>query len=115
MTVSVLFEGILKSGEQGAFTELCRKSFKDTRAYDGCQSIDLTYNLENMNNWVLTETWDFKEHYYKYAAFRIEDGTVETISSLCEGAIVPSDFFKELNSISDLLDIDEKIIQMILK
>jgi len=25
-----------------------------------------------------------------------------------EGAIVPSDFFEELNSISDLLDIDEK-------
>ena len=85
MAVSVLFEGTLKSGEQAEFTKLCREAFKVTRAYDGCQTIDLTYNVENENNWVLTEAWDSKEHYYKYAAFRMEDGTGETISSLCEG------------------------------
>jgi len=86
MTVSVLFEGTLKVGEQAGFTELCREAFKVTRAYDGCQTIDLTYNVENENNWVLTETWDSKEHYEKYVAFRIEDGTVEIINSMCKEA-----------------------------
>ncbi|MDE0988994.1 MAG: antibiotic biosynthesis monooxygenase [Pseudomonadales bacterium] len=86
MTVSVLFEGTLKSGEQDVFTELCREAFKVTRAYDGCQTIDLTYNTEDENNWVLTETWDSKEQYEKYVAFRVEDGTVEAISSLCKDA-----------------------------
>lgn len=86
MTVSVLFEGTLKSGEQDVFTDLCREAFKVTRAYDGCQTIDLTYNTEDENNWVLTETWDSKEQYEKYVAFRVEDGTVEAISSLCKDA-----------------------------
>jgi quinol monooxygenase YgiN len=86
MTISVLFEGTLIGGKQDDFTELCREAFKVTRSYDGCQTIDLTYNVENENNWVLTETWDSKEHYEKYVAFRIEDGTVETISLICEEA-----------------------------
>jgi|TARA_B110000438_G_scaffold254899_1_gene261400 quinol monooxygenase YgiN len=86
MAVSVLFEGTLKSGKQAEFTILCREAFKVTRAYDGCQTIDLTYNVENEDNWVLTETWDSKEHYEKYVAFRVEDGSVKTISSMCEEA-----------------------------
>ena len=83
MTVSVLFEGNLNADEVNNFTELCREAFKVTRAYDGCRSIDLTYNLEDTNNWVLTEIWDSKEHYERYVTFRIEDGTVEKITSMC--------------------------------
>ena len=86
MTVSVLFEGNLNSGEVNNFTELCREAFKVTRAYDGCNSIDLTYNVEDKDNWVLTEIWDSKEHYERYVAFRIEDGTVEKITSMCREA-----------------------------
>lgn len=83
MTVNVLFEGNLNADEVNNFTELCREAFKVTRAYDGCHSIDLTYNVEDKNNWVLTEIWDSKEHYERYVAFRIEDGTVEKITSMC--------------------------------
>ena len=86
MTVNVLFEGNLNADEVNNFTELCREAFKVTRAYDGCHSIDLTYNVENKNNWVLTELWDSKEHYERYVAFRIEDGTVEKITSMCTEA-----------------------------
>ena len=45
------------------------------RAYAGCQTIDLTYDIENERNWVLIETWDSKENYEKYVAFRVEDET----------------------------------------
>jgi len=86
MSVSVLFSGTLKPDKKDGFTKLCRQAFKVTRAYDGCQTIDLTYNTENENNWVLTETWDSKEHYEKYVTFRLEDGTVDRIHSLCEEA-----------------------------
>lgn len=86
MSVSVLFSGTLKSGEKDGFTELCREAFKVTRAYEGCQTIDLTYHTESENNWVLTETWDSEEHFEKYAAFRVEDGTVDRINSLCKEA-----------------------------
>lgn len=86
MTVSVLFEGNLNPDEGNNFTKLCQEAFKVTRAYDGCNSIDLTYNLEDKSNWVLTEIWDSKEHYERYVAFRIEDGTVEKITSMCREA-----------------------------
>ena len=84
MTVSVLLEGVLKEGEVENFTELCREAYKVTRAYDGCLGINLTLNVENKNNFVMTETWVSKEHYEKYLAFRSEDGTVELIGSLCD-------------------------------
>ena len=84
MTVSVLLEGVLKEGQVEKFTELCKKAYKVTRAYDGCQGINLTLNVENNNNFVMTETWESKEHYERYLAFRTEDGTVELIGSLCD-------------------------------
>ena len=86
MTVSVLFEGNLNPGEGNNFTDLCQEAFKITRAYDGCNSIDLTSNVEDKSNRVLTEIWDSKEHYERYVAFRIEDGTVEKITSMCREA-----------------------------
>ena len=84
MTVRVLLEGVLKEGQVEKFTELCKKAYKVTRAYDGCQGINLTLNVENNNNFVMTETWESKEHYEKYLAFRNEDGTVELIGSVCD-------------------------------
>ena len=32
----------------------------------------------------MTETWESKEHYEKYLAFRMDDGTVELIGSFCD-------------------------------
>ena len=70
MTVSVLVEGQLKDGERDGFTEICREAFKVTRAFDGCEHIDLVYNTEEGNNWVFNEIWESKEHYDKYLSFR---------------------------------------------
>ena len=49
MTVSVLFRRRFKRRSSGKFTELCKKAYKVTRAYDGCQGINLTFNVENNN------------------------------------------------------------------
>ena len=84
MTVSVLLEGVLKEGQLDGFVDICKEAYKVTRAYDGCHGINLTLNVENKNNYVMTETWESKEHYEKYLAFRNEDGTVGLIGSLCD-------------------------------
>jgi quinol monooxygenase YgiN len=83
MTVSVLLEGTLKEGLADQFEEICTDAFKVTRAFDGCQNINLTFNVENKNNYVLTEVWDSKEHYEKYLAFRTEDGTIAAVTEMC--------------------------------
>ena len=86
MTVSVLLEGFLKEGEPGGFTALLTEKFKVTRTFDGFQTIDLTYNVEDPSNWVITELWDTKEEYQKYLQFRQEDGTLDEVASVCRDA-----------------------------
>ena len=82
MSVSVLLSGTLKDGLVEQFTEICSEAFHVTRAFDGCQNINLTLNVENPHKYVLTEVWDSKKHYEKYLAFRTEDGTVGAISDM---------------------------------
>ena len=55
MTVSVLLEGFLKGGERDGFTALLTDKFEVTKTFDGFQTIDLTYNVEDPSNWVITE------------------------------------------------------------
>ena len=86
MTVSVLLEGFLKEGERDGFTALLTEKFKVTRTFDGFQTIDLTYNVEDPSNWVITELWDTKEEYQKYLQFRQEDGTLNEVASVCRDA-----------------------------
>ena len=86
MSVYVLLEGTLKEGGVENFSALCEEAFPVTRAYDGCQEIYLTLNVENPHNFVLNELWDSKEHYQKYLEFRMEDGTVQKITEACEDA-----------------------------
>ena len=85
MTVSVLVEGFLKNGERDGFTALLTEKFKVTRTFDGFQTIDLTYNVEDASNWVVTELCDSKEEYQKYLQFRQEDGTSEEFAAVCIG------------------------------
>ena len=47
MSVSVLLSGTLKDGLVEQFTEICSEAFHVTRAFDGCQNINLTLNVEN--------------------------------------------------------------------
>ena len=86
MTVSVLLEGHLIDGERDGFTALLTEKFKLTKTFDGFQKIDLTYNVEDPNNWVITELWDSKEDYQKYLQFRQDDGTLDEVASICEDA-----------------------------
>ena len=83
MSVSVLVEGTLKDKFKDVFPEICAEGFKVTRTVEGCQNINLVINRENPNNFVFTEVWDSKEHYDKYFAFRLEDGTIAAIQNMC--------------------------------
>jgi quinol monooxygenase YgiN len=83
MSVCVLVEGTLKDEFTEVFPVICGDGFKVTRKVDGCQNINLVINSENLNNFVFTEVWDSKEHYDKYFAFRLEDGTIGAIQNMC--------------------------------
>ena len=83
MSVSVLLSGKLKDGLIDQFTAICTEAFQVTRAFDGCQNINLTFHVDEIHQFVLTEVWDSKEHYEKYLAFRTEDGTIAAVTEMC--------------------------------
>ena len=83
MAVSVLLSGTLKTGLVDQFSGICSEAFHVTRAFDGCQNINLTLHVEAPHKFVLTEVWDSKEHYEKYLVFRTDDGTVGAIEEMC--------------------------------
>ena len=83
MSVCVLLSGKLKDGLIDQFTAICTEAFQVTRAFDGCQNINLTFHVNEIHKFVLTEVWDSKEHYEKYLAFRTEDGTIAAVTEMC--------------------------------
>ena len=48
----------------------------DTRAYAGCQGIDIYGNLDESTNLVFYERWDTRDHYQKYLNWRTETGAL---------------------------------------
>lgn len=58
-----------------------KEALPDTRAYNGCQGIDIYGNLDESSNLVFYERWDSREHYQKYLNWRTERGDFENLSS----------------------------------
>ena len=83
MSVSVLLEERLKDGERDGFTAFLTEKFRLTKTFDVFQAIDLTYNLEDPNNWVILELSNSREDYEKYLKFRQEDGTLDDVATVC--------------------------------
>ena len=54
MAVSVLLSGTLKDGLVDQFSGICKEAFHVTRAYDGCQNINITLHVEDTHKFVLT-------------------------------------------------------------
>ena len=65
MACTVILEIQLKADAidtaKGAFKEI----LPDTRAYDGCQGVEVTENQDKAGNIVLVEKWDSREKYEK--------------------------------------------------
>lgn len=47
----------------------------DTRAFEGCISVDILLATDSPNDLVLFEEWESAEHYDKYRQWRAESGT----------------------------------------
>lgn len=87
MTCTVLLEVRVKpefaDGMAAAFKDL----FPDTRSFDGCIGLYATRNLDDPQNFVIVETWESREKYAKYFAWRVERGDIERFSGMIEGEI----------------------------
>lgn len=57
----------------------------DTRAYDGCQGVDIYQDRDDPGHLVFYERWDSKEHYQKYLNWRTETGAMEQLGKALTG------------------------------
>ena len=57
----------------------------DTRAYDGCLSVDVYQDQDNPGYICLVEDWESKVHQQRYQAWRDESGIAEVVGPFLAG------------------------------
>ena len=82
MAVMVLVEAQAKPDQLIDLQELMRDGLSDTRGYDGCIGLTTYINQGDDCNMVLVETWESREQYEKYLAWRQETGFLDKITEM---------------------------------
>ena len=82
MSVMVLLETRIKSKEISNMKSYLDEILPETRAYDGCQSLDVYFNTEDTGNMVMVEFWDSRAHYEKYLNWRTETGVLDKVGAM---------------------------------
>ncbi|MCC8928050.1 antibiotic biosynthesis monooxygenase [Rhodococcus sp. BGS-1C] len=58
----------------------------ETRAFDGCQGVDVLVDADNEAHWIAYERWDSAEADAKYREFRAGEGKITDLGPLLAGA-----------------------------
>ena len=83
ITVTLAFSVIPERAEE--FKSLLKEMLPDTRAYDGCESVEVYQDQDHPGLIYLVEDWEFKEHQQRYQAWRDETGIGETVGPFLAG------------------------------
>lgn len=62
------------------------KVLADTRAFDGCQGVDVLVDADDETHWIAYERWESAEADAKYRDFRAGEGKVTELGPLLAGA-----------------------------
>jgi quinol monooxygenase YgiN len=74
MSIVVLLEFRVTAEAVEETKKFFKKILPDTRAYSGCEGLDAYSSEDDPTIFVFYERWQSKEHYQKYAAWRVETG-----------------------------------------
>jgi quinol monooxygenase YgiN len=86
MSVVVLLDFRVKPDVVEETLRLFKKILPDTRAYSGCEGVDVYNNADDPTNIFLFERWNSKEQYQKYSAWRMESGFMDEFGAKLAGA-----------------------------
>ena len=62
-----------------------KRILPDTRAYEGCQGLHWTENIEDPSHIEFFSLWDSKEQYDKYLQWRQDSGVMEESEAFLDG------------------------------
>jgi quinol monooxygenase YgiN len=85
MSVMVLVEMQVKPEVVNEVKGLLKQMLPDTRAYAGCQGIDIYDNVDDTGDLVFYERWDTRDHYQRYLAWRTETGAFDKLGAKLSG------------------------------
>jgi quinol monooxygenase YgiN len=86
MSIVVLLDFRVKPEALEESLQLFKKILPDTRAYLGCEGVDVYNNADDPTNIIFYERWKSKELYQKYLAWRTETGFMESFGAKLAGA-----------------------------
>ena len=92
ITITVLLP--IKPDKSEEFKGILKMMTPDTRAYDGCQFIDIYEDQGQPGNFMIFERWESREKYEKYVAWRAESGMMDSMGDFIAVAPVTSYYEK---------------------
>ena len=85
MSVLVLLEAPVKTEEVAHMKSYLAELLPESRAYDGCQGMDVYFNTDDRTKMVLLEHWASREHHAKYLGWRTETGVMNKLGGMLAG------------------------------
>ena len=85
MSVIVLLEMQVKPDAVDEMKSSLKKMLPDSRAFDGCQSIDIDGNTEDAGKLIFYERWESRKHHESYMAWRREAGAMDQTATMWVG------------------------------
>lgn len=85
MSVLVLLEAPVKSDEVANIKSYLTELLPESRAYDGCQSMEVYFNKEDGSNMVMVEQWDSRAAHEQYLGWRTETGVMDKLGAMLAG------------------------------
>ena len=89
MAARVILDVRAKPGTGDELVTFFRSILPETRACEGCTSVDALRNSDDADNVVLVEVWETREQYEQYLAWQRERGTSDRLmEALAEPPII---------------------------
>ena len=85
MTCTVLLELRVKEEHVEEVAASFKDALPDTRTFDGCIDVYMVRDMDNPNTFIAVETWESREKYEAYFAWRTERGDIENALATTEG------------------------------
>ena len=82
MSHTVYVEFNCQEGVGGTFLPGLLEALADTRAFEGCESVETYTDAENPDRIILWEEWAAREHQEAYLAWRAETGMMDQMAQI---------------------------------
>jgi quinol monooxygenase YgiN len=85
MTCTVLLGIKVKKEHADGMAEGFKGLFPDTRSYDGNIDLYVSRDQDDPQSFVIVETWETRQKYEAYLAWRTERGDMDNLATLLDG------------------------------